>query len=115
VVVEGGAVPEGAVLFVDPASASGAVSLLAQLGESSGPVHVALPDGTDPDDLVREPGVLRVGDAPRRIDYALYRPGRRSAADRDLLSSAPEVAEAPDVLERREDWFRKRSGGAGDG
>ncbi len=106
-----GAVPDSEVLFIDPASASGAMSLLGHLGASPEAVHIALPVGTDPRGLMREAGVVRVGDAARRIEYGLFRPGPGSRASKELFGSAPEVAEAPDVLDRREEWFRKRSGG----
>jgi hypothetical protein len=111
VAVEAGALAEGDVLFTDPASASSALSLLGHLGASAGPVHIALPVGTDPGGLVREAGIVRVVCPPGRLEYALFRPGPGFEASKELFGSAPEVGEAPDVLERRAEWFRKRSGG----
>jgi hypothetical protein len=113
VVVEN-APSEAEVLFVDPATAASALSLLAMLGRRAQTVRVALPRASDATGLLPDAGRVTVtaGSEPPAA-YDLFRADDRGTL-RSRRTGMPKLGEGADVLEERSKWFQGREGGGPD-
>jgi hypothetical protein len=111
IAVTGTLAEAAAVVFLDPASGSSAVGLLAALGERARTVRVALPDQADATGLVPEAASVNVAvgaDPP-----ATYRLFVAPGPDPKVLrrpTGMPKIGEDVDVLDQRSKWFRSREG-----
>jgi hypothetical protein len=113
VAVTGAPVEAAAVAFLDPATGSTAVGLLAALGERARTLRVALPpDQVDAAGLVPEAASVTIAvgaDAPatNRL-FAVARPDPRVLR---RPTEVPKIGEDVDVLDQRSKWFQGREGG----
>jgi hypothetical protein len=111
VVVEDASAEAAEVLFVDPATAASALSLLAMLGRRADIVRVALPNESLATGLIPDTGRVTVtaGSGPPAA-YELFRSDDRGTL-RSRRTGMPKLGEGADVLEERSKWFQGREGG----
>jgi hypothetical protein len=111
VVVEDASAEAAEVLFVDPATAASALSLLTMLGRRADIVRVALPNESLATGLIPDTGRVTVtaGSGPPAA-YELFRSDDRGTL-RSRRTGMPKLGEGADVLEERSKWFQGREGG----
>jgi hypothetical protein len=111
VVVENAPSEAAEVLFVDPATAASALSLLAMLGRRAETVRVALRSASDTTGLLPDAGRVTVtAGSESPVSYDLFRADDRGTL-RSRRTDTPKLGEGADVLEERSKWFQGREGG----
>jgi hypothetical protein len=110
ITVAGGPAETAELLLLDPANGTEAVSLLGTLGERGRDVRVALPDGSDPNGLIPDPGRITLSVGSQPVVFDVFRSADPGTLKLRRPANLPKLGEDADVLDQRSKWFQAREG-----